>query len=115
MSLPPITMTIPRFIMIVLLVALGLVQGSSSVCGAEKPAESSKQELQRIQRQMEEKKRDLKRARGKERSVLAELEKLDRSMQQGARELADNRVRLRDAEDALAGDGKEQRRDEPGA
>ena len=94
-------MTIPRFIMMVLLVALGLVQGVSPLHGAEDPAESSKQELQRIQRQMEEKKRDLKRARGKERSVLAELEKLERSMQQGAVELADNRLRLRDAEDAL--------------
>ena len=100
-DLPLITMTIPRLHMIFFLVALTLAQGSSSVCGAEDPAESSKQELQRIQRQMEEKKRDLKQARGRERSVLAELEKLEKSMQQGALELADNRTRLRDAEDAL--------------
>jgi septal ring factor EnvC (AmiA/AmiB activator) len=94
-------MTIPRLTMIFFLVALGLMQGSSFVCAAADPAESSKQELLRIRRQMEEKKRDLKRARGRERSVLAELEKLERSMQQGAEELADNRARLRDAEDAL--------------
>jgi len=87
--------------MIFFLVALGLMQGSSFVCGAEEPAESTKQEPQRIRRQIEEKTRELKRARGKERSVLAELEKLERSMQQGAEELADNRARLREAEDAL--------------
>jgi len=100
-DLPLITMPMPRLCMIVFLVALGLAQGSSSVRGAEDPAASSKQELQRIQRQMEEKKRDLKKARGRERSVLAELEKLERSMQQEAEELADNRARLRDAEEAL--------------
>jgi len=94
-------MTIPRLHMIFFLVALSLAQGSSSVCGAEDPAESSKRELQRIQRQMEEKKCDLKQAGRRERSVLAELEKLERSMQQGALELADNRMRLRGAEDAL--------------
>ena len=94
-------MTIPRLSMIFFLVALGLAQGSSSVCGAEDPAKSSKHELLRIQRQMEEKKRELKRARGRERSVLAELEKLDQNMQQGTAELADNRARLRDAEDTL--------------
>ncbi|OGW36489.1 MAG: hypothetical protein A2X58_01760 [Nitrospirae bacterium GWC2_56_14] len=94
-------MTIPRLCTIFLLVALGLMQGNSFVCASQEPAESSKQELQRIRRQMEEKKRELKRARGKERSVLAELEKLERSMQQGAEELADNRARLREAEDAL--------------
>ncbi len=100
-DLPLIMMPMPRYCMLFFLVALGLAQGSSSVRGAEDPATSSKQELQRIQRQMEEKKRDLKKARGRERSVLAELEKLDRSMQQGAEELADNRTLLRDAEDAL--------------
>jgi len=94
-------MTIPRVSMIFFMVSLGLAQVSSSALGAESPAESSKQELQRIQRQMEEKKRDLKRARGRERSVLAELDTLERSMQQGAEELADNRARLRDAENAL--------------
>lgn len=99
--LPLMMMTMPRFSMIVLLIALGLAQGAFLVHGAEDPAESSKQELQRIQRQMEEKKRDLKRAGRRERSVLAELEKLERSMQQGAIELADNRARLRDAENAL--------------
>jgi len=94
-------MTIPRFSMIFFLVALGLMQGSSLVSGAEDPAESRKQELQRIQRQMEEKKLELKRAGRRERSVLAELEKLEQSMQQGTLELADNRARLREAEDAL--------------
>jgi septal ring factor EnvC (AmiA/AmiB activator) len=87
--------------MILFLVALGLMQRLPPAYGAADPKESGKQELLRIQRQMEEKKRELKRARGRERSVLAELEKLERSMQQGAEELADNRARLRDAEDAL--------------
>jgi hypothetical protein len=50
---------------------------------------------------MEKKKRELKQARGRERSVLAELEQLERRMQQGARELAENRAKLREAEDAL--------------
>jgi len=83
------------------LLGLLLLQAGPSQGGAEDPAESRKQELQRIQRQMEEKKREIKRASGKERSVLAELDKLERSMQQGALELADNRARLREAEEAL--------------
>jgi murein hydrolase activator len=94
-------MTIPRVSMIFFTASLGLALVSSSVCGAESPSGSGKQELQRLQRQMEEKKRDLKRADRRERSVLAELEKLDRSMQQGAEELAANRARLREAETAL--------------
>jgi septal ring factor EnvC (AmiA/AmiB activator) len=49
---------------------------------------------------MEEKKRELKRARGRSTRSL-QLEKLERSMQQGAAELADNRARPREAEDAL--------------
>ena len=94
-------MTVLRLSILLFLTALALMQGNSSVYGAESSAESSKQELQRIQRQMEEKKREIKRVGRKERSVLAELDKLERSMQQGAAELADNRARLREAEDAL--------------
>ena len=89
--------------MILFLIVLGLLQGGLSASGAE---DSSKQELLRIQRKMEEKKREIKRARGKERSVLADLDKLERSMQQEAQELADNRARLREAEDALKEMGK---------
>ncbi len=87
--------------MILFLAALGLLPGSSPAFAAEDPAESSKQELQRIQRRMEEKKLEINKARGRERSVLAELEKLERRVQEEAKELADNRARLRDAEDAL--------------
>lgn len=95
-------MTVLRLGMIFFLAAPGLIQGSASPCRAEAPA-GSKQELQRVKRQMEKKKRELKQARGRERSVLAELEQLERRMQQGARELAENRAKLREAEDALRG------------
>lgn len=60
-----------------------------------------KTELQRIKQEMSEKKRKLKKADRKERSILSELEKIDRDIQTGSAELADQRKKLAEAESAL--------------
>ncbi len=68
------------------------------------PAEDSeekKQELQRIKQEMQEKKLKLRRADRRERSILSELEKMDREIQAGSAELADQRRKLREAEAAI--------------
>lgn len=78
---------------------VGLVLAALPVFGADD--KGGTKELQRIERQVKEKKRDLKRASRKERSVLAELEKLDRSIYAGATELAENRRHLREVEATL--------------
>ena len=62
---------------------------------------ADKQELQRIKREMREKKKELKRADRKERSILSELETIDRGIQTGSAELTDQQNRLRDSEAAL--------------
>lgn len=64
-------------------------------------SEEKKQELQRIKKEMQEKKLKLKRADRRERSILSELEKLDREIQAGSTELADQRRKLREAEAAI--------------
>jgi septal ring factor EnvC (AmiA/AmiB activator) len=55
-------------------------------------------ELERIKREMEEKKKELKRAGRKERSVLAELDKIDRDIQAGSDEFAAQQKKLQEAE-----------------
>ena len=74
---------------------------------------ADKTALQRIKREMLEKKKEIKRADRKERSILSELEKIDRGIQSGGAELADHQQRLRDAEAALRGGRAEQHRDQP--
>jgi septal ring factor EnvC (AmiA/AmiB activator) len=60
-----------------------------------------KQELERIKREMSQKKQQLRHADRKERSILVTLEKIDREIQAGAAELADQQRKLREAEAAL--------------
>jgi septal ring factor EnvC (AmiA/AmiB activator) len=58
-------------------------------------------ELARIKREMREKKKELTRAGRRERSILAELENIDREIQAGSEELADQQGRLQEAETVL--------------
>src|SRR5574341_1217137 len=62
---------------------------------------AGKKELQRIKREMRDKKRELKRVDRKERPVLSELEKIDRGIHAGSAELADQQKRLHEAEASL--------------
>lgn len=91
------TMIGARFFPLVFLLALCM--SGSSVFGADKAAD--KKELQRIEREMREKKKELKGADRKERSILTELEKIDRDIQAGSAELAGQQERLRASEAAL--------------
>ncbi len=68
--------------------------------GAEKTA-NKKQELRRIQRQMEEKKRTIRAAGRRERSVLADIERIDKAVQGRDAELAQEQRRLSESEAAL--------------
>ena len=68
--------------------------------GGDGSADSA-QEFERIQREMLEKKKEIKRANRKERSVIADLDKFDRDIQEGLSELANQQRRLRDAEVSL--------------
>lgn len=61
-----------------------------------------KKELQRIKREMEEKKRRIRKAGKRERSVLGEIEKIEKTIQSQDAELSREQRRLREAEAALA-------------
>jgi septal ring factor EnvC (AmiA/AmiB activator) len=88
-----------RVFMFVLVVLLALpVVGPPAFC-ADKAAE--KKELDRIKREMLEKKKELKRADRKERSILSELDLIDRDIQTGRGELVNQQQRLRESETAL--------------
>ncbi|HEY6010875.1 MAG TPA: peptidoglycan DD-metalloendopeptidase family protein [Nitrospirota bacterium] len=82
-----------------LMIMLMLCMGGSAASGGDDT--TGKKELQRIKREMIEKKRQLKRADRKERSVLSELERIDRGIQSGSAELAGQQRLHRDAEAAL--------------
>ncbi len=60
-------------------------------------------EFERIKRAMQEKKKEIRRANRRERSVLADLEKIDRDIQAGSAALADQQKQLKEAEAALRG------------
>ena len=90
------TTTATRVLLLVVLIALW--SGNFSTA-ADRSAD--KQELQRIKREMLEKKKELKRADRKEHSILSELETIERGIQTGRAELIDQQQRLRDAEAAL--------------
>jgi septal ring factor EnvC (AmiA/AmiB activator) len=85
-----------RILLLVVLIALWLGGFSSAT---ERSA--SKQELQRIKREMREKKKELIRADRKERSILSELETIDKGIQIGRAELVDQQQRLNYSEAAL--------------
>jgi septal ring factor EnvC (AmiA/AmiB activator) len=82
-----------------LIVMLTLCMGGPPAYGGDEAA--GNKELQRIKREMREKKRELKRVDRKERSVLSELEKIDRGIHAGSAELAGQQKRLSEAETAL--------------
>ena len=93
------------FRVFILVVMCALCSGAHSVSGADDSVVKQK-ELQRIKREMREKKRELKRADRKERSVLAEIERLDREIQEGSAALKVDQRRLREAEAALGDVGR---------
>ena len=90
------TTTGTRVFLLVVLIALCLGGFSAA---ADRSAD--KQELQRIKREMREKKKELTRADRKERSILSELETIDRGIQTGSAELTGQQQRLRASEAAL--------------
>lgn len=90
------TSTGTRVFLLVVLIALWLGGFSAA---ADRSAD--KQKLQRIKREMLEKKKELTRADRKERSILSELETIDRGIQTGSAELIGQQQRLRASEAAL--------------
>jgi septal ring factor EnvC (AmiA/AmiB activator) len=89
-----------RRLLIAVPVLLALLVALAGGVRAE-DSEEKKQELQRIKKEMQDKKLKLKRADRRERSILSELEKMDREIQAGSTELADQRRKLREAEAAI--------------
>ena len=61
----------------------------------------SKKELQRIKREMRDKQKKIRRADKKARSILTELDRIDRGVQAGKTELAEQQTQLHEAEAAL--------------
>ena len=64
--------------------------------------EDKKEELQRIKREMAEKKRKLRRAGKREQSVLGEIERIDKAIQSKDADLSAEQKRLREAEVVLS-------------
>lgn len=87
-----------KILPLVLLVA-ALVLSPRSAFPADDAA--TRQKLQRIKREMREKKKDLKRADRKERSILNDLDRIDREVQAGRAELTGQQKLLREAEESL--------------
>jgi septal ring factor EnvC (AmiA/AmiB activator) len=90
------TTTATRVLLFLVLIALWSAGASAAADRSD-----DKQRLQRIKREMLEKKRELKQADRKERSILSELESIERGIQTGSAELADQQQRLRGSEAAL--------------
>ncbi len=89
-----------RRICIFFLTVLLAVGAGWAVSAAENAAVSNK-ELQRIKREMREKKKAIRRADRKERSILTDLDRIDREVQTGTFELAAQQKQLREAETSL--------------
>jgi septal ring factor EnvC (AmiA/AmiB activator) len=89
----------PRVFLCIALLALAAGAVASPGYG-EGGSSESKKEFERIKREMKEKKKELKRAKSREHSVLAALERIDREILAGSAELADQRRRLEEAEAA---------------
>jgi septal ring factor EnvC (AmiA/AmiB activator) len=92
-------MSISRIIALTALLACTLSMAAPS--RGEDGQSGATREFERIKREMREKKKELKRAGRRERSILAELESLDRDIQAGSAELAIQQRRLQEAEAAL--------------
>jgi septal ring factor EnvC (AmiA/AmiB activator) len=78
-----------------------MIMGTGLPALGETAPSDSQRELERITREMKDKKKDLKRANRKERSILSELETFDRDIIADRVELSDQEKRLADAESAL--------------
>lgn len=83
------------------LLLLCLGTAASGVSSADRAADRKK-ELQRIKREMEEKKQKIRKAGKRERSVLGEIEKIEKAIQTQDAELSREQRRLRESEAALA-------------
>ncbi|HTP04717.1 MAG TPA: peptidoglycan DD-metalloendopeptidase family protein [Nitrospirota bacterium] len=98
-EIPGRSMSNPRIGILVLLFFLLAGHGPHAY-GADDTA-GKKKELQRIKREMSEKQQKIKRADRKERSILSELDKIDRDIHAGSVELAGQQKRLHEAEASL--------------
>jgi murein hydrolase activator len=81
--------------------ALVLSTATGTRSAAADEAVGSKKELQRIKREMRDKKKKIKRADKKARSILTELDRIDRGIQTAKAGLAKQQIQLREAESAL--------------
>ncbi len=81
------------------ILALCMDRDCASVYGRDEGAD--KQELQRINRELLQKKKEISRTKRKERSILSDLDKIDRDIQSGTAELAEQQKRLRETETAF--------------
>jgi len=93
-------MTIARVFLCTALLAFLMGVAEPSIFGEVGSSDSAK-ELERIQREMQEKRKDIQRASQKERSVLSDLERIDRDIQSGSSELVDQQKRLIETEASL--------------
>jgi septal ring factor EnvC (AmiA/AmiB activator) len=89
----------PVIAMCALVFVLAAIPGNRTATADE--ASRHKQELQRIKREMREKRKKIKRADKRERSILADLNGIDRAIQAGQTSLAEQQRRLLETEAAL--------------
>ncbi len=85
-----------------LLLAFFICMSESPVQGAGTSSDSER-ELRRINQEMHEKKNEIRQTKRKERSVLGDLDKIDRDIQAGSAELASQQRQLRNDETTLQG------------
>lgn len=97
--LPRMRTTLFRTVLFALGLSLCFSMWQTPVPAEEK--EKSTKDLERINNEMRQKKEQLKRAKRKERSVLSELDNIDKKIQAGSVELHDQQKRLREAEGGL--------------
>ncbi|HUI46900.1 MAG TPA: peptidoglycan DD-metalloendopeptidase family protein [Nitrospirota bacterium] len=93
-------MTIARVFLCTALLVFLLGVAGLPVFGKDGSSDSAK-ELERIQREMQEKRKDIRRANQKERSVLSDLERIDRDIQSGSSELVGQQKQLIETEASL--------------
>ena len=86
------------FVLVLVFLAAGAL-GRPAAAGDD--TDGRKKELQRIKREMLQKKKELKREDQKERSILTALDRIDREVQAGKTELTEQQKRLQDAESTL--------------
>jgi murein hydrolase activator len=95
-------MTSFRFLNCTLLLVSFICISVSTVQSADTTS-NSERKFQRLKQEMQEKKKELRRTKRKEHSVLVDLDKIDRDIQAGSSELASQRRQLRNAEATLQG------------